>query len=133
MQKKSISLTIKSEFNELEKIDGFIEEASQMFKLSDETVGKLHLILSELATNAIKHGNKFEPEKQAFISLGFNNGSLVLTVKDEGDGFNPEEVPDPMKEENMLKTSGRGIHICKEFAKNISYNEKGNIVTVTVD
>ncbi len=132
MQTNVISLTIKSEFKELDKIDGFINEATETFQLGDETVGKLHLILSELATNAIKHGNKFNPEKKAEIVLKKSDNQLILTVEDEGDGFNPDDVPDPMKEENMLKTSGRGIHICKEFAKDITYNDKGNIVTVVV-
>ena len=61
--------------------------------------------------NAIKHGNRFDPTRKAWLRLSMSGEELIIEVTDEGDGFRLEDVPDPGLPENRERRSGRGITI----------------------
>jgi serine/threonine-protein kinase RsbW len=124
------SLVLNSEFSEAEKIPDFIEEISMEENLRDELKDKVMLTLSEAVTNAIVHGNKEDLGKTVTIDLVINLKSVVVTVQDEGLGFNPEDSPDPMKDENLLATGGRGIFLMKEYADELAFSDDGRLVTM---
>jgi serine/threonine-protein kinase RsbW len=127
---KTYSLELKSEFSEAEKIPDFIEEISLEENLKNEMKDKVMLALSEAVTNAIVHGNKEDLGKKVNVRMRINLKSIVITVRDEGQGFNPEDSPDPMKEENLLATGGRGIFLMREFADEIEYSDSGRLITM---
>jgi serine/threonine-protein kinase RsbW len=127
---KTYSLELKSEFSEAEKIPDFIEEISLEENLKNEMKDKVMLALSEAVTNAIVHGNKEDLGKKVNVRMRINLKSVVITVRDEGQGFNPEDSPDPMKEENLLATGGRGIFLMREFADEIEYSDSGRLITM---
>ena len=132
MEKQQLSYTFKSTLEELNRLPYILDQISKTFGLNSETEAKLMLTVSEAVTNAIRHGNKENPAKKAtMIVTGTNHNELEITVSDEGDGFKPQEVPDPLADENLLKTSGRGVYLMKEYADKVSYNEKGNELTLT--
>jgi len=130
MMAKTYSLELKSEFSEAEKIPDFIEEISLEENLKNEMKDKVMLALSEAVTNAIVHGNKEDLGKKVNVRMRINLKSVVITVRDEGQGFNPEDSPDPMKEENLLATGGRGIFLMREFADEIEYSDSGRLITM---
>ena len=66
-------------------------------------------------TNAIVHGNRLDEKKFVEVILKTSPETLEILVHDQGTGFNPDEVPDPTEEENILKTSGRGIFFMRNF------------------
>lgn len=89
------------------------------------------LATQEALNNAIKHGNKMDPNKMVDFGVHVAEGEFRITVQDEGQGFDLEQVPDPTKPENLLKTSGRGIFYMKSFMDRVEYNtEKGTKVTL---
>ena len=81
------------------------------------------LALREAIINAMKHGNKFDPSKYVHVSVSFSKGQLKIKVRDEGDGFIPEEISNPLDEENLLKTSGRGIFYIKSFMDEVNFKK----------
>jgi serine/threonine-protein kinase RsbW len=91
---------------------------------------QIRLILEEALTNAAKHGNRFDLGLDVVIDVEYENGTLVFTVTDQGRGFKPETVPDPLVQ-TELKSSGRGIYLIRQLADDVRFNDKGNVITIT--
>ena len=68
------------------------------------------------------HGNKLDPNKNVIVSINISDDELKVSIKDEGEGFDPESVPDPTKPENIMRDSGRGIHIMRSFIDEVVYD-----------
>lgn len=124
----ALTRTFYSDYQELEKLPELLDEMAAAFDLSDEVQARLMLVLSEAVTNAILHGNKLEKRKKATLKtwVNFPDARLYITVEDEGPGFNPGSIPNPLDEQNLLKPSGRGIYLMREYADAVSYNAAGN-------
>src|SRR5262245_37571490 len=88
----------------------------------------IRLALEEAVINAIKHGNRFDESKCVAIVCRVTPQLLHIEIADEGQGFAPEEVPDPTDPENLEKPSGRGIVLMRNFMSLVAYNELGNRV-----
>ncbi len=132
MNKTHLSYTFSSSLDELDRLPDILDQITETFSLDNETAAKLMLTVSEAVTNGIKHGNELTPEKEVYLNVMLSNSKhLQIKVEDQGDGFNPEEVPDPLAEENLLKPSGRGVYLMKEYADQVSYNAKGNELILT--
>ncbi|MDA3860902.1 MAG: ATP-binding protein, partial [Melioribacteraceae bacterium] len=71
---------------------------------------------------AMVHGNKLDPKKDVTITIKIFETRIELSIKDMGQGFSPDEVPDPTAPENILKDSGRGIYILRSFIDDVFYN-----------
>ena len=81
--------------------------------------------------NAIKHGNAGDISKKVKVLLRIREDSFYARIQDEGQGFDPDTVPDPSKECNLEKTSGRGVALIKNFVDFVEYNAAGNMVEFT--
>ena len=77
---------------------------------------------SEAMNNAVVHGNKSRPGTKVFLDVDYSGRNITLEVQDEGGGFNPVDVPDPLLPENLLKPSGRGIHIMKSLMDSVNFD-----------
>lgn len=97
---------------------------------SDRDVFGVRLALEEALVNAIKHGNGMDPDKQVRIQCRVDAEKVRVEIEDEGDGFQPEQVPDPTEEENLEKPCGRGIMLMRAFLTLVEYNETGNRVVL---
>ena len=101
----------------------------------DEVKFNALLIASiEAVTNAIVHGNKINPKKKINISIEKLKSGVKVEVTDQGEGFNPEEVPDPTLPENLLKEGGRGIYIMRSLVDQLKIKptKKGTKVTLII-
>ncbi len=131
MPENELTYIYESDLEELNRLPEHIDEIIEHFNLTEELNPLLMLALSEGVTNGIKHGNKYSEDKKVTLHCELETPSVLkCTVTDEGDGFDPESVPDPLAEENLLKPSGRGVYLMKEYAKNVNYNDKGNQLIV---
>ncbi|HMO14036.1 MAG TPA: ATP-binding protein [Pirellulaceae bacterium] len=88
----------------------------------------IHMSLEEAIMNAIKHGNCQQTDKQVLIDARISAAKFYIRVTDEGPGFNPHDVPDPTLEENLTKTSGRGLKLMRIYMNFVVYNSVGNQV-----
>ena len=98
---------------------------------ADERVAfAVRLAMDEALANAVKHGNKLDASKTARVSWRVADGVFEAVVRDEGSGFDPQDVPDPTLPENLDKTSGRGVMLMKHYMDHVSFNDAGNQVTL---
>lgn len=127
------NLVLNSAFEDLNKLEPFVQKLQEWAGLNEEDSSRVMLTLSEAVNNAIMHGNKENPEKQVQIRTNLNRDEQILeiSVEDEGEGFNPDELPDPLKEENLLNEGGRGIYLIKQYADNTQFFDSGRKVVIT--
>lgn len=90
----------------------------------------LFIALDEAFVNAVKHGNKQDPHKLVRITADLSAEEARFTIEDEGEGFNLADVPDPLDPANLFKTSGRGVLLIHSIMDEVSYNERGNRLTM---
>lgn len=122
LQKK---LILKSDYEEVEKVELLLNELQEELGFNDEFYAKLMLTVSEAATNGIVHGNQLDPSKKVVLTAKSDGNMLTFTSIDEGEGFEPDDVPNPLAEENLLKASGRGVFLMKEYAEVVEYQNNG--------
>ncbi len=79
------------------------------------------MAVREAAVNAVLHGNEYDPSRQIEVGLENTGKSLVFTIADEGRGFNPESIPDPLAEENLLRGTGRGIFLIRSLMDEVHF------------
>lgn len=93
------------------------------WELTDETRHWILMALREALANAIKHGNGQDLAKRVHLEMDVTAATLKIRIQDEGVGFDPEEVEDPLAPENRLKTSGRGIFYMKTFMDDVRFRQ----------
>jgi serine/threonine-protein kinase RsbW len=124
-------IKIESKVENLSMVETLVDNLSKRLGISDEVYGKILVSTIEAVNNAIVHGNKGIEWKTVHVKFDSNGSSLIISVKDEGLGYNFNEVPDPTLKENIEKLNGRGVFIMKKLADNLEYNETGNEVRMT--
>lgn len=95
--------------------------------LADSTFA-IKLALEEALINAIKHGNKFDPEKKVVVEARVTPDETEIVIEDQGPGFKRNCVPDPTREENLEKCSGRGILLMEAYMDSVQYSCGGRRV-----
>lgn len=119
---KKFFLEITSDPRNLRKVEKLSAEVSQYAALSESESDDLAIVTTELVNNAIHHGNKNNPEKKVTITFLVNNSRIEIRIKDEGKGFDPEKLKNPLDPENIMRESGRGIFLIKYLMDNIEFN-----------
>ena len=128
-----VHLAIGSSFHNIELVQVVVEEALRRLDLDPDDAHWIGIAVREAVANAVKHGNQQNPDKKVEVDFTVDDDELVIQVHDEGGGFVPEEVDDPLEPENMLKSSGRGIFYMKRFMDEIEYSfrpDGGTVVTL---
>jgi serine/threonine-protein kinase RsbW len=86
------------------------------------------MAMEEAIMNAIHHGNQCDDDKDVHVLIEISAKYFYSRITDQGDGFDPNELPDPTDEENLEKSSGRGVMLMRSFVDEVVYNESGNSV-----
>lgn len=115
-------IVVKSKSNALKEAEDKLKNVIGKLNLSESEEHNLLVAASEAVNNAISHGNKNDPDKRVVLDVDYEGREVVVTVEDEGRGFDPDELPDPLAPENLLKPSGRGIHIMKSLMDKVDFN-----------
>ena len=121
---RSFELTIPSRVEEMEAVHEVIADAISEYKLTDDLAHWIELTISESMINAIQHGNKADPTKEATLKISSNGDSIEIIVEDQGCGFKLDKVADPTDTANLLKPSGRGILIIRSFMDEVDLTER---------
>lgn len=126
-------LTLPSKIEKIEEAAYFVEKIAKKMKFSASDVDNIAIATTEAVSNAIIHGNKEDRSKQVLLEVFPEEDRIVIIVQDEGEGFNPETVEDPLHPDNLLRERGRGIFILKSLMDEVEYSfpEKGTRVTMT--
>ena len=122
MSVKEYYLEILSDPDSLPEVEKFLQRIGKENNLERIKLNNLILSLNEATTNAMLHGNRGQINKKVKISVKINESELKAIIKDEGKGFDPSQVPDPTRPENLYKESGRGLYIMNTCMDELNYN-----------
>jgi serine/threonine-protein kinase RsbW len=128
---KTISIQIPSIMENIRMIESFIDNAKEKFRLEDDIYGNIMIAVTEAVNNAIKHGNSGDKLKNVSLSLTLEDSIIKFVVKDEGGGFDFENLPDPTSPENLEKPGGRGIFLMKHLSDEVKFKDGGKIVEMS--
>ncbi len=120
-----------SELKTLNEVEKLIDEIISEFNISSELYGKVQVAIIEAVNNAILHGNKLNSSKKVTLNYIIESDLLKFVIKDEGRGFDMENIPDPTLPENIEKSHGRGIFLMKHLCDKIAFNNNGAEVELT--
>ncbi|MBL4707482.1 MAG: ATP-binding protein [Flavobacteriales bacterium] len=122
---------LPSTIDTLAKVEQIIEDIRSEHSVPEEIYGNILVSISEAVNNAIKHGNKYHPEKEVNFSFDISDKEYIFTVTDQGMGFDFTNTPDPTHPDNIDKLDGRGIFIMKNLSDTIGFEEEGRIVKIS--
>lgn len=123
---QSVEVVIASQFEMIELVQSVLDDLTELVDYDEETVHWMGMALREALNNAIKHGNKLDPEKQVRVTFDLLPETLEIKVLDEGDGFDVASLPDPTEPANLLKPSGRGIFYMRKFMDRLEFKTGKN-------
>lgn len=127
----TISIQVPSIAENIRMIESFIDNAKERFHLDDDIYGNIMIAVTEAVNNAIKHGNSNDKSKNVFISLSLDESLIRFIIRDEGTGFNYENLPDPTAPENIEKLGGRGIFLMKHLSDEVDFKDNGRVVELS--
>ena len=120
----TVRLQIHSNFDMLDFVQIVSDRMGQIAGLDEDTVHWIGVAVRESVINAIKHGNREDYGKMVTVEFAMapsnDPSELVVRVLDQGEGFDPEEIADPLAPENILKSSGRGIFFMRNFMDDVT-------------
>ncbi len=127
----TIKIQIPSINENIRIIESFIDNAKEKFNLDDDIYGNIMIAVTESVNNAIAHGNKNDRNKNVTISLSLNENIIKFIIRDEGIGFDFQNLPDPTAPENLDKPSGRGIFLMRHLSDEVSFSDNGSVVELS--
>lgn len=128
---KILKLTSRPE--NISVVEKFIDDLKGELNIGDDVYGNILISLTEAANNAIIHGNKCDEKKEVSIEYGLDGRGKNLTfiIKDQGPGFDYNNLPDPTAPENLEKTSGRGVFLMMQLADMVVFSDNGATVEMS--
>ena len=118
---RSLTFTIPSDLGASRDVHKAIMNRVESLNYDEQSSFAIRLALEEGLMNAIKHGNKLDPNKTVHVEAKVTSKSTQITIEDQGKGFDRTDVPDPCATENLLKCSGRGILLMEAYMDKVQY------------
>jgi len=122
------NLRISSDTQNIRLVERVIDDVCDQYKVNEDRYGNILIAVTEAVNNAIQHGNGNNPEKSVTIAYNIDTNSVTFSIKDEGCGFDHNNLPDPTAPENIDKINGRGIFLMKNLSDEIEFDENGKQV-----
>lgn len=121
MNATRVSYTLDSTLESVNKAESAAHDIAVKSGFDEDEVQRISMAVREAAVNAVLHGNSYDPKKRVIIAFESTGEALTVSVRDEGKGLNPGEIPDPLAPENLLKQSGRGIFLIRAFMDEVKF------------
>jgi len=116
-----IEVMITSAVDNLDLIQTLTDCVTAFMKFDEDSAHWIGMSVRESVTNAILHGNKLDPTKKVEVCYGMAPERLTVVIRDQGCGFQANEIPNPLEGDNVLKPSGRGIFYMRTFMDEVSF------------
>ena len=120
-QTDEVRLEFPSRFEFLAVLNSVAEEMAQQMGFDEEALNAITISVVEAGTNAIQRGNAGDSSKTTEVLFRKETDRLVVVVRDEGGGFDPEKLADPVAKENLFADSGRGVYILRSFMDEVDF------------
>ena len=111
---------------ELAVLPRLLEDLRSRCPMGDDQFFNLVVAMTEAVNNAIVHGNKLDPQRRVRYSLECRDEGVHCVVEDEGEGFDPDEVADPLSPENLLSEGGRGMFLIRALMRELRLKNTGH-------
>lgn len=122
---------IPSDPAEARHIQDEIERALQSHHFEERDIFSIRLALEEALVNAMKHGNQMDRGRKVNVHYQVGPDFFLVRIADEGPGFDPGDVPDPMSVENLERPCGRGLLLMRHYMNEVTFHPPGNVVSMT--
>ena len=119
---RTVKLDVASRFEMLDVVQTVLVQLCAIVGFDDEAQHYMSVAVRESVVNAMKHGNRQDETKRVHLQFTIHDRALEVEVKDEGRGFDPAAVPDPLAPENLLKAYGRGIFFMRQFMDEVTHS-----------
>jgi serine/threonine-protein kinase RsbW len=117
------AVILPSTLSTVEVVEAKAIEYAEKAGFDEDTASQVAMVSREAAVNAVLHGNKKDPKKQVRARFTLTPEDLSIQIADEGNGFNPTDVPDPLSPEGLLRPSGRGIFLMRAIMDEVNFRE----------
>lgn len=114
-EQADLETDLDSTLDSVDRAEELVLEAAKTAGINEDDALSLGMAVRECAVNAVVHGNRYNLNKKVHLKITRTESQLVINIADEGEGFELEELPDPLAEENLMRHSGRGIFIIRAF------------------
>ena len=121
MTAETTELSLPSRIDTVATAAAAVAEFLSRSGITEDAAFGVDMAVREAVTNAVVHGNRQDDNKTVDVTLKSSPDAVEISVHDQGAGFNPDEVPDPTAEENILKASGRGIFFMRNFMDEVDW------------
>ncbi len=111
----SVDLTLESTLESADRAEAIVTELAREMGFDEDETFRLGMAVRESVVNAVVHGNRYNRNKKVQFRVTKAKDHLVISIRDEGEGFDPDKLPDPLAEENLLRQSGRGLLLIRSF------------------
>lgn len=126
-----LSIEVASKLDSITEVEALIDNVCEELKLNEDHYGNILIAVTEAVNNAIIHGNKYALDKKVKVDVKKEEGEILFTVADEGNGFDFNNLPDPTAPENIEKPDGRGIFLMKNLSDKVVFESNGSKVSIT--
>ena len=110
-----VEVTLESDLKNVEVAEEITRRVAATAGFDEEDQQRIEMAVHESMINAIWHGNKNDPGKSVWLQFTIHRDRLEIRIRDQGRGFNPSLIPDPLESDNLLNVSGRGIFLIRAF------------------
>ena len=117
-----VHLEIGSRLENVELVEIAVESALSQLDVDEDSSHWIGIAVREAVSNAIQHGNGLDPDKLVEIDFNVEDDAIVVKVRDQGLGFDPDKVPNPLKVDNLLRPDGRGLLFMEKFMDSMEYS-----------
>lgn len=116
-----ISYKLESCLDSVDHVEKAAEEFARRIGATEDEIYRISMAVREAAANAVLHGNAYDPQKRITVSLEHSGSDLIIRIIDQGEGLDPQELPDPLAPENIMRGSGRGIFLIRSFMDEVAF------------
>jgi serine/threonine-protein kinase RsbW len=122
--------------SDVSQVGHLVEVVAQCCFGPEPVAGRAHFrvctVVAEAVANAMLYGNRNDPARRVVVEIEVHATHLVIGVTDEGDGFDPDALPDPTTPEALERTTGRGLYMIRRLADHVAFNDRGNTIWMTL-
>jgi serine/threonine-protein kinase RsbW len=115
MEEHTLEKVLESTLESVDTAEHTVLGEAEALGFDEDELHRVGIALRECMVNAVVHGNRYNAKKKVHLKVVRTPQSLTVVIGDEGEGFDPAALPDPLSGENLLRGSGRGVMLMQAF------------------
>ena len=124
MEAHTLERELESTLESVDSAEQIVHAEAQALGMDEDDLYRVGIAIRECMVNAVVHGNRYNSRKKVHLKVVRTDDRITIVVRDEGDGFDPNAVPDPLESENLLRGSGRGVMLMQSFMDEFQISQR---------